>query len=331
MAIIKVENLVKDYKVRIKKEETSGIKDLFFRTHITKRAVNDISFSIDNGEIVGYLGPNGAGKSTTIKMLTGILTPTSGTISVNGMNPYHDRRRYVKEIGVVFGQRTQLWWDIPVRDSLLLLKTMYKIDNRRYQENMQLFSEVLGIDDIVSIPVRQLSLGQRMRADLCAALLHNPPIVFLDEPTIGLDAIAKQNMRKFVKKINERRETTVILTTHDMGDIEKLCRQVIVIDKGKIVYSGDLENLKFVYGYMEYAEIVLGQPPENIDWFRRHQIEIRTEDHKIYLRYNRNQINIIEIMEHINQSSHILNMELKEAELEEAIGNLYKEQQGRTI
>ena len=202
MSYIEVEEVVKDYKIKKRNSEQSRIRQLLFPEYELKRAVDHISFSVESGEIVGYLGPNGAGKSTTIKMLSGILVPTEGNIRVGKWNPGSDRRYYVKEIGVVFGQRTQLWWDIPVRDSLILLKEMYRVSDVVYKENMNFFSFFLDMNAILDIPVRQLSLGQRMRADLCAALIHNPSVIFLDEPTIGLDAVAKKKIREFIKYIN---------------------------------------------------------------------------------------------------------------------------------
>jgi ABC-2 type transport system ATP-binding protein len=252
MAIIEVKDLEKVFKLQKRQEGFSGIlKGLFNPQYEEKPAVNKVSFEIPRGEIVGYIGPNGAGKSTTIKMLVGILVPTSGEVLVNGIVPYKNRINNSKNIGVVFGQRTQLWWDIPVTDSLNIMKYLYKIPEDRFKQNLRFLIEILDMGSFINTPVRQLSLGQRMRADLCAALLHNPPILFLDEPTIGLDVVIKERIRKFINEINQQYKTTVILTTHDISDIEKLCSRVIVINKGKNVFDGKLEELRNSYGYEE--------------------------------------------------------------------------------
>ena len=221
-----------------------GIQNLFVRDYQTVEAVDRITFDVAQGEMVGYIGPNGAGKSTTIKMLTGILVPTSGEVRVGGLVPWRDRTRYVRTIGVVFGQRTQLWWDIAVIESLRLLQKMYGVSRRDFDERMALFGEILGLKEYLHTPVRKLSLGERMRCDLAAALLHNPPLLFLDEPTIGLDVVAKDHIRKFLVAVNERFRTTVLLTTHDLDDIEALCRRIIIIDHGRLLYDGPLELLK---------------------------------------------------------------------------------------
>ena len=203
-----------------------------------------MSFSIEKGEMVGYIGPNGAGKSTSVKMLTGILVPTSGQIRINGFVPHKQRRHYVKTIGVVFGQRTQLWWDIAVIESFKLLRRIYDVSQQDFERRMGLFDEILGIREYLHTPVRKLSLGERMRCDLAAALLHNPPLLFLDEPTIGLDVVAKDHIRQFLRAINREFRTTVLLTTHDLDDIEELCRRIMIIDHGKLLYDGQLSDLK---------------------------------------------------------------------------------------
>lgn len=249
MPAIEVEHLMKDFMIA--KRETGflgAVKSLVKREHIKKEAVQNISFSINEGEMVGYIGPNGAGKSTTIKMLTGILVPTSGCVKVNGIIPYENRQENAKNIGVVFGQRTQLWWDLPTIESFELLKEIYRVSDKRYKKNMDTFTEILGLDEFLNTPVRQLSLGQRMRADIAASLPHDPPILFLDEPTIGLDVVAKEKMRTFIKEINLERNITVILTTHDMEDIEKLCERMILIDHGQKVYDGEIAVVKERFG-----------------------------------------------------------------------------------
>ena len=243
--IVRVSRLTKVFK-SFRREEGLGaaLKSLVRRTATELSAVADVNFEIAPGEMVGYIGANGAGKSTTIKMLTGILTPTSGEILCNGFVPHRERTRYVATIGVVFGQRTQLWWDIAVVESFRLLKEIYGLTETQYRERMDLFDKVLGLKAYLSQPVRKLSLGERMRCDLAASLLHRPPLLFLDEPTIGLDVVAKANVREFLQEINTRDGTTVLLTTHDLADIETLCKRVIVIDHGRLLFDGALDELR---------------------------------------------------------------------------------------
>jgi len=232
-----------------------AIKGLFSREKVIKKAVDDISFQIGDGEIVGYIGSNGAGKSTTIKMMTGILTPTRGNCVINGVDPNKKRKENAQNIGVVFGQRTQLWWDLPLSESFTILKEIYNVSDEEYEKQMAFLNEVLELPEFFDRPVRNLSLGQRMRADLGAALLHNPKVLYLDEPTIGLDVLVKDNIRKAIKEINEKYQTTVILTTHDIGDIEELCNRIIIIDEGKKIYDGGIEELKASYD-RDLTEIV---------------------------------------------------------------------------
>src|ERR1035437_6814722 len=232
-SLIHVHELCKDFRTFKRREGVWGsIQNLFVRDYRTVAAVDRVSFSIERGEMVGYIGPNGAGKSTSIKMLTGILVPTSGEIRINGYVPYRQRRQYVKTIGAVFGQRTQLWWDIAVIESFKLLRRIYDVSQRDFDERMERFNEILGIRDYLRTPVRKLSLGERMRCDLAASLLHNPPLLFLDEPTIGLDVVAKGRIREFLKEVNRTESTTVLLTTHDLSDIEELSQRILIIDKG---------------------------------------------------------------------------------------------------
>lgn len=251
MSFIEVKNLTKTFKVSERKEgKFSTLKTFFSRNYKYIKAIDDISFSIKKGEIVGYIGPNGAGKSTTIKILSGILTPTSGTVKINNMVPYLERKKYVSNIGVVFGQRSQLWWDLPVIDSFNLLKDIYRLDDEEYEKNLNELINLLNLKNIINIPVRNLSLGNRMKAEIAAALLHKPKILFLDEPTIGLDAVSKKIVRDFIKKINKENNVTVILTTHDMNDISSLANRVILIGKGKKLYDGSLKKIKEKYDYI---------------------------------------------------------------------------------
>ncbi len=247
--MIDVSELHKDFFVR--KRHTgrfAALRDFTARDKRRVRAVDGVSFRIARGEVVGYLGPNGAGKSTTIKMLTGLLVPTSGSLRVNGFVPYQERRRYVAQIGAVFGQRTTLWWDLPVIESLELLRYIYKVPDETFRQNLREFETTLELREFLSTPVRALSLGQRMRADLAAALLHNPNLLFLDEPTIGLDVVAKERIRLFIQHVNAVRETTVLLTTHDLADVQKLCPRVLIIDHGRLLYDGDLSTLQTRFG-----------------------------------------------------------------------------------
>ena len=257
MSFITVKNLNKTFKVL---ERDAGlinaIKALVRRDYKNIHAVSDISFDINEGEIVAYIGPNGAGKSTTIKMLCGILNPDSGTISVNGLNPFENRKKYVSNIGVVFGQKSQLWWDIPVEDSFELLKSIYKVSEEEYNKTKKELIELLNIGDLLKTPVRQLSLGQRMRCEIAASLLHNPKILFLDEPTIGLDAVSKLQVRKFIKEINAKKNVTIILTSHDMSDIEALTNRIIVIGHGKKLYDGSLSTIKKKFSKHKKLEIL---------------------------------------------------------------------------
>lgn len=248
--MIYVKSLSKNYQIFERDPGLSGaIKALFKRNYITKQAVKEIDFEIKQGEMVGYIGANGAGKSTTIKMLCGILTPTNGEITVNGIIPYKERQKNARNIGAVFGQRTQLFWDIPVRESYDLLRHIYEVPEAEYKETLALFTDVLNLEPLLAIPVRQLSLGQKMRCELAAAFLHRPKVVFLDEPTIGLDVAVKVKIRQFIKQMNKMWGTTVILTTHDMQDIEEICNRIIIINEGTIIYDGSLQSVQEKFGH----------------------------------------------------------------------------------
>ena len=246
---IVMKNVVKEFKVLNRHEGLKGsIKDLFSRDYKTVTAVDNISVNIKEGEIVGYLGPHGAGKSTTIKMMSGVLEPTRGEILVNGVVPYKNRTRNAENIGVVFGQRSQLWWSLPLIESFKLLKEIYMIPTADYDRMLELYRELADIESLLHKPVRQMSLGQRTLSDILAAFLHNPKIVFLDEPTIGLDVSMKAKIRELIKGLNKEKNTTVILTTHDMGDVDALCQRIIIIDHGSMIYDNDIEHLKHYFG-----------------------------------------------------------------------------------
>ena len=247
--VIVMNKLCKDFRVLNRHEGLKGsLKDLFSRDYKTVSAVKDVSLSIESGEIVGYLGPNGAGKSTTIKMMTGVLEPSSGEILVNGVVPYKNRTKNAENIGVVFGQRSQLWWALPLIESFKILKDIYMIPDKDYEDMLSLYRSLVDIEDLLHKPVRQMSLGQRTLSDILAAFLHNPKIVFLDEPTIGLDVSMKSKIRILIHALNQQKGTTVILTTHDMGDVDALCRRIVIIDHGKMLYDNDIEHLRRFFG-----------------------------------------------------------------------------------
>ncbi len=245
MKVIEMKGISKSFKVSKRSPGlTKAVKALFKREYEVINALDDVSFNIDEGEMVGYIGPNGAGKSTTIKIMSGILYPDKGQCIINGKTPWKDRISHVRDIGVVFGQRSQLWWDVPVADSFELLKDIYKIPDNKFKNNLNMLTELLNIGEIIKVPTRQLSLGQRMRCEIAASLIHSPKILFLDEPTIGLDAVSKIAVRDFIKTINKENKTTVILTTHDTQDIEALTKRIILIGRGKVLLDGNLDELK---------------------------------------------------------------------------------------
>jgi ABC-2 type transport system ATP-binding protein len=262
MPFIEVDHVSKNYRIVKNKSGILGsIASLFYREYYIKKAVEDISFSLEKGEIVGYIGPNGAGKSTTLKMVSGVLVPDSGTISVGGIVPYKERKKNARRIGVVFGQRSQLYWDLPISDTFNLYRALYEIPDSQYKRNRQHLIELLGMGDFVEQPVRQLSLGQKMKANLALAMLHDPDVLYLDEPTIGLDVLSKETFRQGVMALNEEKKTTVILTTHDMSDIEIICKRIILIDKGCKIFDGELEDFKKRYDDAYLVKIEFTDPP----------------------------------------------------------------------
>lgn len=265
-SIIKFDNICKDFKLSLRKKGLKGaFVGLFKREYKTIEALKNVSFEVQEGDIVGYIGPNGAGKSTTIKIMSGILTPTSGMCECDAFVPWKQRREYVKNIGVVFGQRSQLWWDVPVIDSLDLLKDVYKISEDEYKETLDLLTKTLNLTDLLNRPLRQLSLGQKMKCELAGALIHRPKILFLDEPTIGLDAVTKLAVRDFIKKINKEWGTTVILTTHDMNDIDALTNKIILIGRGQILYNGSFNAIKEKYGKIKTINVEFEKEYKNIE------------------------------------------------------------------
>lgn len=293
--IITVQSIKKYYKIAKRdKGIFASLRSLFNRKYEIKKAVDDVSFSIKRGEIVGFVGPNGAGKSTTIKILSGILYPDAGDVNIKGYIPYKQRKQYVKNIGVVFGQKSQLNWDLPLIESFELMKFIYKIPQETYEKNLKLFSELLDMEDFINQPVRQLSLGQRMRGDIVAALLHSPEIVFLDEPTIGLDVVAKEKIREFIRYINEKEKTTIIFTTHDMQDIEKVCDRLIIIDKGKKIYDGSIEQIKNKYANFKTVEILLENDEKETQTFDLNVAPMHTVMENLFAQKNIKDISICE-------------------------------------
>lgn len=323
MSFIEVNHITKTFKVAKKKSGLKeSLKSFFKRDYKIVEAVKDISFSIEKGEIIGYIGPNGAGKSTTIKILSGILTPDSGKCKVGKMTPWIDRKEYVKKIGVVFGQRSQLWWDIPAEDTFDLLKDIYDIPEERYLKTKNELVEKLNLKDIINVPVRQLSLGQRMRCEIAASLLHEPEILFLDEPTIGLDAISKQLVRDFVKRINKEKKTTIILTTHDMTDIEALAKRIILIGKGKVLYDGSLQKLKNNYANKKYINVIT---KDKFDIRNKGVVEKnKTKDGYNFV-IDSKKINVSEFLNLISKKAQIEDVEIDNENIDNMIVNLYEE------
>ncbi|HWI51569.1 MAG TPA: ATP-binding cassette domain-containing protein [Symbiobacteriaceae bacterium] len=325
-AIIEVKGLRKEFQIARRKEGAFGaIRSLFSREFTTKLAVNQVSFAIKPGELVGYIGPNGAGKSTTIKMLTGILVPSGGEVRVRGLVPYEKRVENARQIGVVFGQRTQLWWDLPTIESFELLQHIYKVPADRYARNMSRFKELLGLEEFLQTPVRQLSLGQRMRADLAAALLHDPEILYLDEPTIGLDVVAKEKIREFIKEINRERGVTVILTTHDMQDIEKICERMILIDKGTVIYDGPVTQIKERFGKNRTLVVDLEPNGFGDDLGVEDAETVKREGNRFWLRFNRDQISASQLIARVSERFSIRDLTVEEPEIEGIISRIYQE------
>lgn len=293
--MIEVQGVKKYYKIAKRdKGFVQTMKGLVNRKYEIKKAVDDISFTIQKGEIVGFIGPNGAGKSTTIKMLSGILYPDEGNIKINGFIPYKQRKQYVKNIGVVFGQKTQLNWDLPLIESFELMKFIYKIPQQKYEENLHKFTELLDMEEFINQPVRQLSLGQRMRGDIVAALLHSPEIVFFDEPTIGLDVVAKEKIREFIKYMNQTENTTIIFTTHDMQDIEKVCERLIIIDAGKKVFDGSIDEIKTKYAHSKTVEMLLEDGTKQVQTFDVKEIPMNEVMERLFTQYHIKDISICE-------------------------------------
>lgn len=327
MALIEVDRLSKVFSRPVRQAGRFGaVKSLFAREFTEVRAVEDVSFTVAAGEMVGYLGPNGAGKSTTMKMLTGILVPSGGRLVVNGLVPHRQRVEHVRSIGVVFGQRTQLWWDLPTVESFDLLRHIYRIPLDRYRENLRRFNDLLELGPFLDTPVRQLSLGQRMRADLAAALLHDPAILFLDEPTIGLDVVAKARIRDFLAAINRERGVTVILTTHDLEDITRLCPRVVLIDHGRVIYDGGLEDLRAHYGRWRTLVIELAPGAEAHPSAPSAEY-VRSEGARTWLRFDREATTAAALIADLAARYPVRDLTVEEPEIESIVRGIYE--QGR--
>lgn len=330
--IIELRNISKEFRVLNRHEGLKGsFKDLFSRDYKTVRVVDNITLTVKQGEIVGYLGPNGAGKSTTIKMMTGVLAPTSGELIVNGRNPYKERTRNCQEIGVVFGQRSQLWWSLPLIESFRLLKDIYQISDKNYEDMMKLYASLVDIEEILHKPVRQMSLGQRTLSDILAAFLHNPNVVFLDEPTIGLDVSMKSRIRELIQALNKEKNTTVILTTHDMGDVDALCERIVIIDKGRMLYDNDIAHLRRFFGAYRTLKLRMkGDIRENAlaitNALDGSDVTVSHDDEWISILINEEQISVLSVLEQVRQLFHIRDMQLEEISTEEVIKRIYRKE-----
>jgi ABC-2 type transport system ATP-binding protein len=322
--MITVTNLHKHFQVNRRLPGLwGGLRNLVAPQSTVARAVDGISFGVNAGEVVGYLGPNGAGKSTTIKMLTGLLVPTAGELWVNGQVPWRERERYVATIGAVFGQRSTLWWDLPVIESLELLQYIYRIPAERFRQNLGEFQKLLEMDSFLQTPVRSLSLGQRMRADLCAAMLHDPPLLFLDEPTIGLDVVAKERMRQFIAHLNRQRGTTVLLTTHDLADVEKLCERVLIIDHGKLLYDGTLATLQERFGGQRQLVVELAEEVSQVEIAGAEVVA--QQANLVTLQFDRQTLSAAELIARVSARYRIRDLSVREPEIEATVRRIYEE------
>ena len=342
--VIELRNVDKEFKVLNRHEGLKGsFQDLFSRDYKIIKAVNDVSMTIKPGEIVGYLGPNGAGKSTTIKMMTGVLQPTRGEILVNGRVPYKNRTANAQNIGVVFGQRSQLWWSLPLIESFKLLKDIYNISDKDYKDMLTLYESLVDIKELYSKPVRQMSLGQRTLSDILAAFLHNPPIVFLDEPTIGLDVSMKAKIRNLIKALNKEKNTTVILTTHDMGDVDALCERIVIIDKGTMLYDNDIEHLRSFFGAYRTLLIKTKKHPEelsddekkaeldNVEAIVREDFADKdftfssTDEGWCSILIDESQVRLMKVLNHIQEKIKVYDVRLEEISTESVIRKIYED------
>ena len=314
MTVLELRDVVKEFTVW---EKAGRVR----RRRRIVRAVDGVSLSIDEGELVGYIGPNGAGKSTTIKMLTGILVPTSGSVRVAGVDPQRRRVELARRIGVVFGQRTQLWWDLPLRDSFELLRHVYRVPASVYETNLEAFVSLLDLSSFLSTPVRQLSLGQRMRGDLCAALLHDPVILYLDEPTIGLDVVSKARVREFLASVNRSRGVTVVLTTHDLADVERLCSRLVVIDHGRVIQDGTVASIKSQFGAYRTVVVDLEEaaPPLVVDGAS----VVRVDGPRQWLRFLRSETTAAAVVSSVVAQARVVDLSIEDPDIEDVVTRIY--------
>jgi ABC-2 type transport system ATP-binding protein len=325
LALIALEQVSRNYTVITSKKGFMGALHSFVRPEKQIiHAIKDISISIESGESVGFIGPNGAGKSTTIKMLCGILVPSSGKVTVNGLDPTRNRKRHAMNIGVVFGQRTQLWWDLPVWETFELLRHIYRIPSDLYKKNLDTFTSLLELGSFITQPVRQLSLGQRMRADIAAALLHSPPLVFFDEPTIGLDIVAKERIREFIRHINRDTGTTILFTTHDLSDIEKTCARIIIIDKGHKIYDGSIEKIRERSGNNRTLVVDFNERYPSLEIPDATVTDVNEFRKKIA--FDRRMTSAKEMITRITSEYDVFDLTIKEPEIEEIVRGIYEGQ-----
>lgn len=330
--IINIENVYRDFKVLKQRKGLKGsLVNLFCREYETINAVSGLNLHIQKGEIVGFIGTNGAGKSTTIKMMIGVLKQTSGNIEINGMNPYEDHTLFAKDIGVVFGQRTQLWWALPVRESFNILKQIYEVSNQDFIENMEFYEEIVGINKLLDKPARELSLGQRTLCDILAAFLHNPSIVFLDEPTIGLDVSMKYKIHTLIKELNQKKKTTVVLTTHDMSDVSELCNRIIIMNKGNCIYDDSMDKLVKFFGNYKKVSLRFTEL-SNADIYKKIStsltknsgVQIEVVENGIELLADEKKITIMEVLNLIQQSMNIQDVNVTDISIEEIVRKIYE-------
>ncbi|HEX3033107.1 MAG TPA: ATP-binding cassette domain-containing protein [Bacillota bacterium] len=336
MALLEATGLKKEFRVFKRREGLTGaLRDLFHREYRVLEAVKALDFRVDAGEMVGYIGANGAGKSTTIKMFTGILVPSGGELLINGFVPHRDREKYTRGIGVVFGQRSQLWWDLAVIESFRLLGRIYRIPSAVLEERISFFQDILELGNFLHHPVRKLSLGQRMRCELAAAFLHQPPLVFLDEPTIGLDVLAKAKIRQFLQEINDRQGTTILLTTHDLGDIEALCNRVAIVDQGSKVYDGSLEELRRQYGSEGLLSLELARPISKAEWLGKLSnfgVEWTPDgEHRWVGSFSRDKVAVAQVLSEVLNTFPVTDVQFQETPIEELVGQIYRHGLGGAV
>lgn len=335
--IIQMSHIDKTFKVLKRREGIKGsIRDLFSREHTLLHAVNDVSLEIMPGEMVGYLGPNGAGKSTTIKMMTGVLEPTEGKILVNGRVPYENRTKNAQDIGVVFGQRTQLWWSLPVIESFKILKDIYRIPSRVYKNNLEYYDEIVGAGELYHKTVREMSLGQRTLCDILAAFLYNPKVVFMDEPTIGLDVSMKSRIRTLVSNLNANMGTTIVLTTHDMGDVDALCKRIVIIDKGTVIYDNKIEHLRRYFGAYRTIKFVFREQKNTAEqaldlqillhekFPKAESLQTGVEEQWVTLLFNEEEVSMMELLHYVMSHREVADMNLQEISTEKVIQKIYQ-------